>query len=520
MTSLSTVVAGLFLAVLACGDPARRPDVVLLTVDTLRADRVGAYGHAAAETPSIDRLAERGLLFLRAATPMPRTTPGLASLLTGLRPHRHGSREVGRSLRGPEEVTLLAELLGRSGYFSVAVSSSGAADPSQGLGRGFDRFVTAAELADRRAEEVADRALRELAEAPRDAPLLLWVHFVDPHAPYEPPPPWGDRAAACPCQELLRLADERGWEAGHFFSNRDGASSRALESCSALYDAEVAYTDHHLGRVLAGFDETRGLDGAVVVLTADHGENFGEQGLYYQHGPSLHEASLRVPLIVVGPGVPRGRAEERPVGLEDVLPTLLGRLDLDVPHGLDGRDLFRYRGLRSFWSDPSAVTYAEAASALMEHNSLYLYSGRSGGLHCFNGPRFSLCTSRSDELRLYDRERDPDFEEDVSARYPDALARLREAAARWQPEEVRERSVRDLRFKLVERPRLSGGYRRLLFDLVEDPAEEVDVARDHPEVVRHLGPLLERFTAELPTHTSWERDVDELEALEALGYLE
>lgn len=500
-----------------CGGAGGGGDVILVTVDTLRADRVGAYGYAGAETPAMDGLAERGVVFTRAMTPMPRTTPGLASLLTGLLPHRHGSREVGRPVDGT--VTLLSELLAERGYHAVAVSANGAAGPVQGLDRGFERFVAMEELSSQLAGTVTDRALELVTEAPEGVPLLLWVHYIDPHAPYEPPAPWGERPAGKGCRELARRAETQGWEGGHLFSDREGASSAALESCSAMYDAEVAYTDHELGRLLEGVEAARGLGGTLVVLTADHGENLGEQGLYYQHGPSLHEASLRVPLILAGPGVPEGETEEALVGLEDVMPMVLGRLGLEVPEGLDGEDAWGHRGLGALWGAPEELVYAEAGSALMEHNSLYVYSGRAGGFHCFNGPRFSLCGSRQEGLGLYDRERDPDLEVDVSERFPDARARLMGAVMRWAPEEVRERAVRDPRFKLVERPRLEGGYRRVLVDLEADPAETTNVAGEHPDVVRRLGPLLDAFGEKLPIHAPPERSSEELEALEALGYL-
>lgn len=492
--------------------PESPPDVVLVTVDTLRADRLGAYGYSETETPAMDGLAARGQTFRRAVTPMPRTTPGLASLLTGLLPHRHGSREVGRPVAGPESVTLLSEILTDRGYYAAAVSANGAAGPGQGLDRGFARFVPAGDLAGLRAEDVTDRALELAAEAPADAPLFLWVHYIDPHAPYDPPSPWGDDPAGEACRELARRAEAEGWEGGHLFSDRDGASSRALASCSALYDAEVRYTDHHLGRLLDALDRLRNLDDALVILTADHGENLGEQGLFYQHGPSLHDASLRVPWIWAGPGVPEGEVVDEPVRLEDVLPTLLAHLELPVPEGLDGRDVGpSRRGME--------LVRAEAGSALMEHNTRYLFSGRAAGFHCFNGPRFSLCTAPERGYELFDRQVDPDFENDVSDRYPDAAARLRGVAGRWPPEEVRERAVGDGRFKLVERPMASGGHRRFLFDRVEDPAEETNVAGRHPDVVRRLGPVLDRFAAELPRQAPPERSTEELEALEALGYV-
>lgn len=509
---------------LGCSSPS--PDVILVTVDTLRADRLGAYGWAQARTPTIDRLAASGTLYTRAFTPLPRTTPGLASLLTGLEPHRHGSREVGRTMR--DDVPTLAEILTAGGWATRAVSASGAADPAQGLDRGFEVFVPAADLPALRAEDVTRRALAEVDGVRGSKPLLLWTHYIDPHAPYEPPPPWGDDPRGDGCRELVRFIEENNWQGGHVFSDRDGRSSRARDSCSFLYDAEIAYTDAQIGALLEGLDRLRPDRPRLVIFTADHGENLGEEGLYFQHGPSLHDASLRVPLILAGSGIPAGRSHEAQLAmLQDVVPTLLAKLGLEAPEAasFDGIDL----GLglhRLLFPAVYREVFAESGSALMVHNYLYLHSGRAGGLHCLNVRRWSLCSRPM--TGLYDHEADPGLTTDLSATEPDVLRSLTEVRKIWPPEEARSRMVRNRRFKEVEIPIPQGGYRRMLYNVEDvetrdgDPEtgdpETRDVSARFGEQWRALGKKLDAWTSGLPSSAPPERSEEEVQRLRALGY--
>ncbi|MCA9489731.1 MAG: sulfatase-like hydrolase/transferase, partial [Myxococcales bacterium] len=182
------------IALAACSRP-QTPEVLIVTVDTLRADRLGYAGHAAARTPALDALAGEGRAFLQATTPFPRTTPALASMLTGLWPHHHGSREVGQPMTSG---TTLASVLSAAGWRTVGLSATPVAGPEQGLAAGFDAFEV---MADARASEVVDRALLAVAAQP-DRPLLMWVHAADPHFPYLPPDDGPLRPDAPRCRRL------------------------------------------------------------------------------------------------------------------------------------------------------------------------------------------------------------------------------------------------------------------------------------------------------------------------------
>jgi len=497
-------------------EPAAR-DVILITVDTLRADRLGAYGHDAAKTPTIDALAARGRLFTRATTPLPRTTPGLATVLTGLRPENHGSREVGEPMA--EGKISIAEILDQRGYATLAVSANGAAGPRQNLDPGFDVFVDAKELERPWAELVTRRALELVEAVTPEERLLLWVHYVDPHFPYSPPGHWPEQPEAPACREAIRYGNEGRTQTAHLVADLDGRASRALEDCEALYDAEITYTDHGIAQLFEGLEAAgRNLSEAIVIFTADHGENLGEKELFFQHGPNVHHASLRVPLIIAGPGIEGGR-DDRPARLEDLQPTLLALLgsSREERPASDGVPLLTRRGAPT--GHKGGIVRAESGSALLIESFRYPVSGRARGRNCTNGPRYSLCGKPGEELALYDHVEDPDLTRDLSVELPEEKEALLAIRRRWPPEQARQRAVSDGRFKLVDVPRLEGGYERGLYDLEADPAEEHDVSSEHPETAERLARILDTWTEELPQVEGIDLSEEELDALRALGYI-
>src|SRR5262249_20884537 len=309
-----------------------------MTLDTVRADRLGAYGYPGAEPPALDRLAREGLRFDQAVSAAPLTLPSHATLFSGLTPPHHGLRNNGAG-RFPDDRATLATLLSARGYATGAFVGSFVLDHRFGLARGFDVYDDEIDRdpnapgsweAERSGSQVADRALAwlEKAAGTDGRPFFAWVHFYDAHAPYAPPEPYAGR-------------------------HRD-----------ALYDGEVAFVDAQVARLLEYLDR-RGLAGStVVVAAADHGEALGEHG-ELTHGLLLYEPTLRVPLLVRAPGLPAGRAIRPPVGLADVAPTLAGLLGASLssaPAGkpapaLDGRDLSA--ALAAGTEPPEGDLYAE-----------------------------------------------------------------------------------------------------------------------------------------------------------------
>ncbi len=519
--SPSTRVASFILIVLGVGfccqlsRRAQNPDIVLITVDTLRADHLGCYGYEAAQTPNVDGLAKKGRIFLRAMTPLPRTTPALASLLSGLEPHHHGSREVAEAI---SSVGLLPELLRQHGYTTMGLTANSVSGPGQGLDRGFDQFRVEHNAS---AEEINLAALEMFRELPAGLAKFLWIHYFDPHAPYLPPASWAKGFEGAPCLELYRSYLEGDKKLGHIFSNYQQLGRNSLPSCTEMYDAEIAYTDFHIGRLLDGLSSSIDLERAFIVFTSDHGENLGEEGLFYEHGPSLHDASLKVPLIIVGPDVDPGE-DHMVARLQDIMPTLLALLQVprDLWPVVDGVDLsLRLKdSTRSAFGD-ELVAFAEGGSNLFAHDFRSVHSGWADGLHCLNEERFSLCRNGESPFRLYDHVNDPHLSSDLSTRYPEIKQRLLRLRKVWPPEQARQRALRTSQFKLVERPLLEGGYRRSLYYLKTDPEEKHDVASSYPEVAAELETALDRWTRELPMQRQVRRSSKEKQSLRSLGYI-
>lgn len=360
----------------ACRPGGPPPSVLLVTIDTLRADRVGAYGAREVRTPAIDGLAARGVLFEEALASAPLTLTSHSTILSGLEPPRHGVRDNGSYVFPPSRDTL-ATLLAARGHATAAFVGAYVLDRRFGLERGFqaydDRIVrrsegTSALESERRGAEVTEAALRWLAQAP--APFFVWVHLYDPHAPYDPPSPFREQYAGRP------------------------------------YDGEVAYADSCLGLLLPAA-EAAARGRLVAAVTADHGESLGEHG-EPTHGFFVYQPTLRIPLVLAGPGVPRGERRGGPARTADLAPTILALLGHGVPPGLDGRSLLAGPLPRESYAEtlyPASFGWAP------------LFSYRVGSLKLVDAPR----------PELYDLATDPGEATNLAEGRRDDLARLRQA---------------------------------------------------------------------------------------------
>jgi tetratricopeptide (TPR) repeat protein len=301
--------------------------LVVITLDTTRADRLGSYGYAAAATPNLDALAERGVRFANAFAPVPLTIPSHSTLFTGLLPPHHGVH-VNGDARLSDEAYTLAERLQDSGWRTHAAVGAYVTQQHWGFGQGFDGYDDEMGLpTDRlswRAERPADQVIDDALAALDQGAEFLWVHVFDAHSPYQ---------------------QHEGFEA------------------ELPYDSELAFIDSELGRLLGALDED-----ATIVVTGDHGEGFGAGG-EEEHGLLVTRETLHVPLIVVHPGLDAGTVVERAVGLADITPTLL-RL-LDIPPGdtpFDGADLLQDNGRSGVYSEALQGQYLFGWSSLRAWN--------------------------------------------------------------------------------------------------------------------------------------------------------
>ena len=378
---LAPVVLSLAVALLPAPTPAPppRPSILLVTIDTLRADRVGCYGYALARTPALDALAGDGVLFEEARSHVPLTLPSHATILTGRLPPRHGLRGNGIG-RLPEGVPTLAEALREAGWSTGAVVGSVVLDRAHGLDRGFAAYDdnqrvgerAAFDYAERGASQVAASAVRLLEQL--EPPFFLWVHLYDPHHPWIAP-----------------------------------ASLRARHP-GRPYDAEIEFADAALGQVRAAA-QARAPGGLVVAVTSDHGESLGEHG-EMQHGYTLHRGVLRVPLLLAGPVLPRGVRVRDTIGLVDLAPTLADLVGLRIG-GVDGRSL------RGAWS--RGVPPVDEAELWEETLHPLLDSGWAP-LRGLLTPRWHFVQAPRPEL--YDRRADPGDRQDVAVRHGDVVRRL------------------------------------------------------------------------------------------------
>ncbi|MFH1741499.1 MAG: sulfatase [bacterium] len=330
---------------LSCGQgvqPAKR--VLLITLDTVRADALGCYGFGTAEalTTNLDRLAAQGTIFRRATCQIPSTLPSHTAILTGRLPRSTGVRFG--SDRVPDEITTLAEICREAGFSTAAFLSSAVLNTVFGLDQGFDVYndiqISAGDMsAERSAEETTDLALQWLQDRGSDEPFLLWVHYYDAHSPYEPSSEdvlLGSENYRGPidgsADQITRLVANRG----------EGLTQLDLQRLRSLYLTEVSCVDWQVGRLLEAFDTVETGLPSIVVAVSDHGENLGEGGRFF-HGADLFETCMHIPLIIRWPGGRYGSTEVSDVVMAmDVMPTILKACALPVPESIDGCDLGVY----------------------------------------------------------------------------------------------------------------------------------------------------------------------------------
>lgn len=340
-------------------------NLLLVTFDTTRADRIGCYGNDEIDTPSLDRIAAEGVVFSKVLAPSPTTLPSHSSMMTGLYPFHHGARANNTFRLGGHNRTL-AEILTDEGYATGAAVSATVLDAQFGIDQGFRDYDDEMEeggegdlrkIAQRKGDRTTDRA-EEWLRKHADEKFFMWVHLYDPHAPYQAPDAYNERY-------------------------------------DLPYDAEIAFTDAQLGRLLALLDELRLTEDTLVVVAGDHGEGLG-QHREAEHACLIYDSTLHVPLVMrCGRKLGGGVQVSRWVSLVDLTPTILTLLGVESPDRLDGMDLTQPAP-----AGPRTV-YSETLQGLADHGWAALLGVHEDGAKLIYGPR----------LEVYDLTEDP-FEED------------------------------------------------------------------------------------------------------------
>lgn len=450
------LIAGLAVTLAAplagCTRSESPPSVLVIVVDTLRADHVGAltppgasgsglFAGRGSPTPTIDRWAAEGARFERAVTPAPFTMPAMAALWTGAYPDRTGvvAHEPGTTLDTWPGATL-AETARRAGLATAAV----VANPWLGrrrtrFDRGFEDFVRLhgpnRKGNRRRATAVTDQAIA-LLDRLADQRFLVWAHYFDPHMPYDPPPRFAEAAAARPGPSRVVTEFRRKNRNLRRLYRGEDFDADEVEQARRLYEGEVRYTDTEVGRLLDHLESLGRARDTIVVLASDHGESLGEHDLYFAHDHTLYEELTRVALIVSGPGIDGAGRPDR-VSLIDVAPTVCRLADLGCEQDFDGRDLFV--------EAPAARTLFAAATPLRTGGP-DLYEGQIPGLRgrslmALGGDTkfIRTPTSSGTVLELYDLGADPAEETNLAGTGADPQETLARDLQNWSAQMTSQR---------------------------------------------------------------------------------
>ena len=436
-------------------------NLLFVTFDTTRADHLGCYGYATAQTPTIDRLAATGAIFDHAVAPVSATLPSHCTMMTGLEAPNHGVRTNGHfNLR--KDKTTLAEVLRDYGYATAAFVATYVLNHRFGMSQGFDTYdderrsdepESDDRLLPRRADYQTDVAIKWLTrhlDSRSRQPFFMWVHYFDPHLPHDPPGEYGKRFADKP------------------------------------YDGEIAYADHHLRRLLDFLETNQLLDSTLIVLTADHGEGLFEH-LEKDHSRLIYDTTMHVPLIINCPQLHDDpcRIDDITVGLIDIMPTVLSLLGIDAGLTMDGFNLLTAK------VDPHRVIYIETIAGLLYHGWASLHGLRSIDKKFIKAPL----------PEFYDLKADPGELRNLletNGHVADELAaKLEEIMSAWPPVEAVARTTDRLN------KRVAKNLAALGYVSTRTPGDTVDRVRPDPKDMVPLFEDLRKKTAAEIRELSW-----------------
>jgi arylsulfatase len=404
-------------------DSGRLHDIILVSVDTLRADHLGCYGYPRPTSPHIDAFAAEALLFENAISHGSSTIPTVVSIMTGFLPHETKAIEAAGL---PLALETLPEMLQDRGYTTIAVVSNFILRGKGGFSKGFSLYDE--EMVDREqvlpqperiAEHTTDRAI-QLLERHAGNRLFIWIHYQDPHVTYTPPPRFAEPFIDAERAPRLLRANETMSGLGGIPSHGLLGSHRDYHYYVSQYDGEIRYLDEHLGRLFEALKRQGRYEKALIIFTADHGENMGEHGYFFSHGENLLHGVTHVPLIVKRGSELRGRRTDF-VQHVDIVPTVLHSIGASARFALRGHDLLEH-------PSPGREIFAE--SAVWWSNERRVYFVLRDGIKLIYRPSVN-------RYHLFDINADPEEEADLvgEARYRQQVAELRRAMIRIRSED-------------------------------------------------------------------------------------
>ena len=427
-------------------------NVLLISIDTCRADHLSCYGYQRKTTPNIDAIAEQGILFENTVSPVPLTLPAHSSMLTGTIPPYHGVHDNLDYRLGQSNLTL-AEILKDNGFATGAIVSSFVLNSQFGIDQGFDYYNDQFEeevealIEERRGQEASRFACNWLAEN-KDKPFFLFLHYYDPHTKYAPPEPF------------------KSIYAGN------------------LYAGEIAYTDDCISQVIRRLKELDLYDSTLLIIVGDHGESLGERG-EKEHGYFIYDCTIKVPLILRYPKCPKGKRVTNVAGLTDIVPTVLSALGLPVPPKVTGRDLIKYSADNPSASEARYVYCESLLPTRFQCNSLLSV--------VTDGWKY-IQTTRPE---LYDLQNDPGEMDNLAGKQPhrarlmqDHLSRILEANVRGGTSDSELTLDEESRSRLESLGYISSGTIEESFEFDQtknDPKDYIDYYREKLVAGYHIS---------------------------------
>jgi len=425
----------------SCSKKAPRQSVLFITIDTLRADHLGCYGYPRETSPSIDAFAENSIVFDNCISQATSTLPSHTSIFTSLYPPAHG---VIHNIAGlSEDVPSLVKVFRDNGYSTGAVVSNVVLASRFGLNQGFQTYdetldsheLNRRKFRERRADSATDAAIKWL-QGKKGKEFFLWVHYVDPHGAYYPPPEYRE----------MFVGDEWFVEGEELPISPENIAPKSIPKYQELfgegnpsyyisqYDGEVRFTDDHVGRLLAFLEEAGYAPNTIVVITADHGESFTERDLYFTHTFRAYDEQAVLPLIVRLPDLAIKKRVVAQVRAIDIMPTLLDALGLENPYPVHGQSLMDLITADAEPPADHAITYSD--------HGMEVFDSVVGAQKSIRTSRWKFIrNSRDGSFELYNLERDP-FEKNNLADVEPAIAAEMAKQLDDREREIRKTAVR------------------------------------------------------------------------------